>query len=75
MKAQVMHVAVVLARDVMNALQKASPEADRAGQVHSSPFPDEEGNMGRATKSLRTYIGQKDFPPVRINFLNREHQS
>jgi hypothetical protein len=31
MKAQSIHVAVILTREVVNALQKFSPEADRAG--------------------------------------------
>jgi hypothetical protein len=37
MKAQPIHVAVIPTREVVNALQKVSPEAGMAGQVHSSP--------------------------------------
>jgi hypothetical protein len=69
-----MHVAVVLAKDAMNALQKVSPEADRAGQIHSSPpFP--EGNMGRATKACALHWSKR-FPPVQINLLteNTSHE-
>jgi len=64
-------VAVVLAKDVMNAVQKVSPEADRAGRSTLLLLP-------RRRKiiwvELAHYIGQKDFPPVRINLLT-ENQS
>src|SRR5277367_85617 len=64
-----MHVAVVLAKDVMNAIQKVSPEAGRAGQIHSSPTSPVKKVIWVELPKLAHYIGQKDFLPVRINLL------
>ena len=73
---RVMHVEVVLAKDVMNALQKVSPEADRAGQIHSSPHSPTKKVYGSSYQSLRTTLVKKDFLPSQINLLseNTSHE-
>lgn len=71
-----MHVAVVPAKDMMNALQKVSPEAGRAGQIHSSPPSPAKMVIWVELPKACALHWSKRFPPARINLLteNTSHE-